>query len=185
MDHKGNLNIKLIFLSSSISILLVIAFWGLYLKTTNLSAQIDRLSQSVGYSIPESLQIGTIAPDFVLLSTQSEEISLDDFQGQKTLFVFYSPTCTVCQKVLPSIKEISSKIPAVLVSYGTPEENQQFVISENIGFIVLNWEQSVADKYKVTATPAFFLINEDLKIENSGFVDNLTALEEFCKLSQE
>lgn len=169
---------------SFISVLLVIAFWGLYLKINNLSVQIEQLRQGSGHAPPENLGIGTNAPDFLLISTQNEKISLENFRGTRTLLVFYSPTCSACQKMLPNIKEISNRIQTVLVSYGTSEENQQFVGSENISFKVLNWEESVAAKYKVSATPTFFLIDKDLRIENSGFVDNSNALEIFCKLAR-
>lgn len=173
-----------LFIFGSILLLLVIAFWGLYLKTSRLSAKIDKLSRNLDYSPSPNLQVGKIAPDFVLLSTKNEEISLADFQGQKTLLVFFSPTCGVCKNMLPGIKRLSQKIKTVLISYGTQNENQQFVESEEIEFQVLNWDKSVADQFNVSATPTFFLIDANLKIENSGVVDNFADLEKFCKQNQ-
>ena len=52
---------------SFISVLLVIAFWGLYLKINNLSVQIEQLRQGSGHAPPENLGIGTNAPDFLLI----------------------------------------------------------------------------------------------------------------------
>ncbi len=141
-----------------IIILLMIAIAGLFLRMNQLQAQVlAALSRgTVGLPAQElGLPVGTTAPAFTLPDLTGKPVASTDFAGKPVLLAFFSTTCPACQRTAPHLKAFSvarRDIQVVMISRGTPEENQQMVAAQGFTFPVLAWDDAVAQRYQAPHT---------------------------------
>jgi peroxiredoxin len=112
----------------------------------------------------EGLSAGTPAPDFRLPTLDGEEISLEQYRGQKVLLVFSDPQCGPCDALAPLLEQRRRSRPEVqflMVSRGEIEANRAKVRDHHLTFPVLlqrKWE--ISKLYAMFATPVAYLIDE-------------------------
>src|SRR5690349_6062270 len=78
------------------------------------------LKQEIG------LNKGEKAPDFVAETLNGEKVTLSNYLGKRTAFIFFTTTCTPCQEYVPKLNELvsnklDSKAEFVLVSLSEVE----------------------------------------------------------------
>ncbi len=176
----------LLLMLMGIVILLMIANIGLFLRMNQLQRQVLTALEPARFVNPpaEGLDKGTPAPAFSLSDTKGGQVSLADLAGQQTLLVFSSISCPGCIKLFPELKtfsEQSQEVRVVMVSRASEEENVQLVEEQGFAFVVLNWQDAVAQDYQVPGTPFAYLIDEQGIIVNKGFVAALEQLEELVE----
>ena len=165
------------------SILLIFVLKDIrFIKQLTLLKSVSSQAEEV-----ESL-IGTQAPDFGLNDIEGKEISLSQYQGQPVLLVFSSHTCSACQKMYPALREFlskSNKIEVLLISISSREENLKF--KDEYSFIgyknlhILSATPEIFNKYSISGTPTFVVINKQGTIEKVGHpntVDQIVELDE-------
>jgi thiol-disulfide isomerase/thioredoxin len=54
---------------------------------------------------------GEPAPDLRLPDLEGDTVDLEDFRGEKTLVLFWSPSCGFCQQILPDLKRWEGNRP--------------------------------------------------------------------------
>src|SRR5205085_789352 len=57
-------------------------------------------SNTNGHASESAMQIGQPAPRLALPDLDGATVTLDDFKGERTLVVFWSPDCTFCEKMI-------------------------------------------------------------------------------------
>jgi len=134
------------------------------------------------------LELGTIAPDFVLADCVSgKAVSRDDLKGKKALLVLF--ICTHC----PYVKHIEKGLAALGWDYagkpiGIVAISSNDVIThpadgpaglkrqaETYGFVfpyLYDETQAVAHAYKAACTPDIFLFDEEFKLVYRGQFDS-------------
>lgn len=122
------------------------------------------------------LRQGQIAPDFTAQTLSGESVTLQDYAGYPTAFVFISTRCSHCEKLLPELEALSPQamragINLVLVSDNQREEIQDYARRNNIHLPVLIAPQSenpFFQNYQVKGTPFYCYIDQQSKVQSAG-----------------
>lgn len=141
-----------------IVILLMVAIAGLFVRMNQLQSQVlaTLWPLQTMSNRPESLEIGTKAPQFSLLDAEGRMASLEDWRGQKVLLGFLSPRCPACESLLPALEPFAkeqSEVQLVIVFLGPQEEVKRVVEQEGFSFPTLVEGEKVATKYRVSGVP--------------------------------
>ena len=132
------------------------------------------------------LPLGTQAPNFSLINTDSQTVSLSDFSGKPALLVMF--ICNHCPFVKHIAEELSvlgreyqsrgAGIVAISSNDSTkhPEDSPEQMVheSENRGYVfpyLFDEDQAVAKAYKAACTPDFFLFDGEQKLAYRGQLD--------------
>lgn len=128
------------------------------------------------------LDAGTEAPDFSLLDSQGEQVSLADFADRKVMLVFSSDECKYCKLMYPELERLHSSgeyadVEVVLMQIGsTPEENEALRQETGFDFPVLAADQQVFSAYEVPGTPFSTLVSESGTVVAGGHAGNYEAM---------
>lgn len=122
------------------------------------------------------LPVGAPAPAFEAQTVEGRPVTLEDFRGRETAFVFMSPGCKPCMEALPRLNALADPASAVglqlvLVSGGTPTDTAPVVDSAKPRFPVLLAQlvrNPFFDDYRVTGTPFFCVIDAFGKVKSTG-----------------
>lgn len=163
----------------AIVVILLVANVGLYFRLNKLENQVVKLSQSL--QPPEALPVGGRAPYFELNTPVGQRISLNDFEGEPVLLVFSSIGCPACQDFWPYLLDFSIENPSLeilMISRGTIEENSDLVEALDARFPIIQWDDKIAEDYKVPGTPYLYLISKRQTISLAGFGPDLDRVAE-------
>jgi peroxiredoxin len=128
---------------------------------------------------PESPEVGEPAPEVRLPDLEGRGVSLEDFRGEETLVLFFSPGCGYCHEMLPDLKEWEAAPPEgapglLVVSDGTVEENEAFGFSSPV---VLDNDFAVSDAFGAGGTPSAVLVDAEGRIASEVVVGASGVLE--------
>ena len=133
------------------------------------------------------LNLGTVAPDFILPDTEGRQISLGYFKGaQALLIMFICNHCPYVKHIRPGLVNLAldyeDKGVAILAINSNdaekyPQDSPQKMSEEveNSGYTfpyLFDETQEVAKAYRAACTPDFFLFNQDLKLVYRGQLDS-------------
>ncbi len=120
------------------------------------------------------LAIGKTAPDFTTRTLKGKRIQLSKVKAGHTLLVFWASWCPHCTAALPKLEKYydpahPEKLQIIAISV---DKSKRPVIKEikKEGYTWINiaeqkgWDSPIAEKYGVSSTPTFFLLNRDKKI---------------------
>ena len=146
-------------------------------------------SAAVAPGQPSRSRVGEPAPAFTLPELHGKMVSLSDFRKQKTLVLFWNPSCGFCQQMLADLKaweaERSQEAPKLLVvSTGSVEGNQALGLRSPV---VLDGGFTLGPKFGAHGTPMAVLVDAEGKIASevaAGALDVL-ALARAGSTSQE
>jgi len=135
----------------------------------------------------KTLQIGSIIPDFDLLSIDGKKYSLNSFKDKKALIIIFS--CNHC----PYVQAYENRIMEIQKDYGRKgvevlainsndatqypddsfEEMKKRAALKKFNFIYLRDEnQSAAKSFDAAHTPEIFLFNGERKLAYHGKIDD-------------
>lgn len=161
-----------------IVILLMVAIAGLFIRMNQLQQEVIASMTVLQGGImeqDEGLETGVRAPDFALVDTVGQTISLHDFEGKRLLLVFSSVHCPGCISMFPhllNLSESSEDVDVVMISQGSGEENRSLIEEQGFTFPILAWDDAIAETYEVPGTPFFYVIDTDGTVVNSGFANS-------------
>lgn len=120
--------------------------------------------------------IGKPAPALKLYDIyKEEEVNLRDIKAPYKVLIFWSSSCSHCEKVMPTIPEIIEEINDPSVKFVTvctrsDESCKEFTEEHNIGGAAVHTlpVSAYGRVYDVRATPKVFIINEENKIASKG-----------------
>lgn len=115
------------------------------------------------------LEIGQEASNFELKSTNGKSFNLTDYRGKKVLLVFFRTECSPCLKQLMNLKEIKEKsrpkLEVIAISESNMEKTLEFERTYNLNIPIFIDEEGVyKSKFKGTRLPAFYLLDEEMKV---------------------
>lgn len=119
----------------------------------------------------EIVEVGKLAPDFVLTDMNGERHQLSDYKGQGVFLNFWATWCKPCEREMPFMesqyeqyKDKGVQILAVNIGESEVVVND-FIKKYGLSFPVLrDKEQEVLNAYGVNPLPITFLIDKDGKI---------------------
>lgn len=123
-------------------------------------------------------KIGSLAPDFTLLATNGQEVSLTDFRGKKNVIVFFirETTCPQCRTHVGHLGQLYSQFleagTDVIVILGEEmEKAKQY--AEGIGLpfpILCDPDRAVYNLYELEKYFLLFQRTASLVVDRSGIV---------------
>jgi thiol-disulfide isomerase/thioredoxin len=157
---------------------------ALVAQAAGARAQLPLLRPTAGHAAEaepelEEPKVGEPAPVVRLPDLEGKETSLEDFKGEETLVLFWSPDCGFCQEMLPDLKEWEATRPEgaprlLIISDGTVEENEAMGLSSPV---VLDNSYVMEDAFGGTGTPAAVLIDAEGRIASGLAVGSSAVLE--------
>jgi methylamine dehydrogenase accessory protein MauD len=141
-------------------------------------ALIRRLNASAprSHTLLAGLKVGEQAPPFTVQTLDGQTKTLAAYTGRSTVFIFVAPECQPCQELLPALEKIRSQASShgaelVLICDGNEEQTQTLVKQMQIRLPILlapRKDHSFFKDYQVLGTPAYYVLNEQGKIEAAG-----------------
>ncbi len=133
----------------------------------------DKLSQQYEPETAAGNEVYEEAPDFTLLNSDGDEVSLSDYKGQAVVLNFWASWCPPCKSEMPSFDKLSNKYETdgdvvflmINLTDGRKEtiETATQYLADN-GFtlnVVFDTEGDAAGKYGISSIPATYLIDKD------------------------
>lgn len=129
------------------------------------------------YGEEELLAIGSTAPDWTLPSTTNGSLSLASLNGKVVLVDFFFNACLPCKLAIPDLKYLHKKykdkgLEVISINpFDKKEAVEKYISNNGIPYPVLFDAKNVADAYKVSGYPTFYLIDKQGKIRfiQSGY----------------
>jgi thiol-disulfide isomerase/thioredoxin/uncharacterized membrane protein YphA (DoxX/SURF4 family) len=118
-------------------------------------------------TVPAALPLGEEAPQVNLPDLEAKTVELTkDFEGQKTLLVFWNPGCGFCQQMLPDLREWEDNPPEdapklLIVSAGTKEANREQGLSSTV---LLDQNFATGRAFGASGTPSAVLVDAQGKV---------------------
>ncbi len=132
--------------------------------------------------------IGDKAPSFSIVDVkgQKRQIGGESAAGHETLLMFTSPTCPVCDKLLPIVKSVARAegIDVMLISDGAEEEHKEFLSKHNLDGIPYVISAEIGIRFQVGKVPYGVLIDETGVIKAKGLCNTREHLESLMEASQ-
>lgn len=120
-----------------------------------------------------ALDIGELAPDFTLKSTQGENFNLSEQRGQIIVINFWASWCGPCRKEMPMLESLHNKYNNLGVSVwgiNVEQENQagkDFLADLNLSFpIFFDSSNKIAANYQVEAMPTTVIIDRNGQVRH-------------------
>lgn len=131
------------------------------------------------------LASGSLAPDWELKTPDGKTISLKSLRGKVVVMDFWSSWCGPCKMAMPGLQKVHEAFkdkPVAVFGINCRERSpagekqaMEFVRQKGLTYTQLLKGESVADAYKVSGIPSFYVIGPDGKVifATSGFQPQL------------
>ena len=176
--------IDALLISNGVLWLLVI---GLALTVLALTRQIgllhERISPVGALSPQANVKVGDPAPELALIDLHDRPLQLGGASKDesRTLLFFLSPTCPVCETLLPTVERVARtevpRVRVVLASDGLPDEHRVFVDEKRISHLPYVLSAPLGMAYGVAKLPYAVLIDEEGIVAAQGLVNTREHLE--------
>jgi len=170
---------------------LIIYLFGISIAISTI-AQKDTAS----FKTAKDLFRGSPAPDFTLISSQRNTLSLSDFRGKVVYLQFWASWCAVCKQQIPYTKILQGELQGkdVIFLYISVDENQLGWLKtikkrkiEGVHLFAGGFDSEVAKNYDVQATPTCFLIDKqgNIAFNPAKYASQRGLLEDIERLLEE
>lgn len=137
-----------------------------------------------------ALSVGTIAPDFTLLDTAQNLVSLSDYRGHRVLVAFFPAAFTgVCKAELCSFQQAiqrlnSAGVTVLGISADLPFANGGFAQANNLTFPLLSdWTMETIKAYDIPFAN-FAGIQGLTRSERATFIIDATGTIEYVHVTE-
>jgi methylamine dehydrogenase accessory protein MauD len=143
----------------------------------------ERIAPAGALMINRGLAVGEQVPVLELLDLSGKPLRLgaERADGLSTLILFLSPTCPVCESLLPvlksSRKDEQKWLQIVLASDGEPAAHRDFVHARGLGEFPYVISTPLGMTYQVSRLPFAALVDAGGKLRARGLVNSREHLE--------
>lgn len=143
----------------------------------------ERIAPVGALDLGKGPRVGEAAPELKLQSIEGEMVSIggSSVSSRNTLLFFLSPTCPVCDQLIPTIRSLSASeaghLDVVFASDGEPERQRAFYHEKQLEDFpyVLSTDLGVA--FQVGRLPHAVLIDAAGIVRGQGLVNSREHLE--------
>lgn len=122
----------------------------------------------------EGLEVGQVPPQFILQNAKGEEVTLEDFKGQKVILNFWATWCKPCRDEMPLFEQVDQAhddIVVLAVNMANQDSGQekveQFLTEQNLTFpVIFDETGDVGKAYEIINLPGTYFIDEQGKISS-------------------
>jgi methylamine dehydrogenase accessory protein MauD len=167
-------------------IMLWVALFVLALVCMALARQIGVLHQRIApagaLSLPQPLKLGDPAPELSLPALDGASVRIGGVRGGRSqLLLFLSPTCAICETLLPALRSAQGAergwLDIVLASDGELDRHEAFVREKGLTKFPYVVSERLGRTYGVAKLPYAVLIDEAGKLTSTGLVNTREHLE--------
>lgn len=143
----------------------------------------ERIAPAGALMIGRGPQVGDAAPimEFDALDGTHVRVGGDSPNGRNTLLFFLSPTCPVCDTLLPVLRSLGKDeagwLDIVLASDGEPELHRAFYEAKDLRAFPYIVSAQLGLAYQVGKLPFAILIDEAGTVRGRGLTNNREHLE--------
>ena len=177
------------------NILLWLLVVALALAVLALTRQIgllhERISPAGALSPQSKLKVGDSAPETALLDIHDRPVQVGGASrdGSRTLLFFLSPTCPVCDTLLPTVERVAKtevpRVRVVLASDGAPDPHRAFIEEKNISHLPYVLSAPLGMSYGVAKLPYAVLIDDEGVVAAQGLDNTREHLESLYEAQRE
>jgi len=115
---------------------------------------------------PQGLGVTLPIPAFSLPTLSGEQISFEDFRGNRLLLVHWDPLCGFCAEIAPRLASLQPKLAQrrtrlLLISNGDAETNRRLVESAGLNCrVLLQPAGRPIDAFQRLGTPVAYLVDQ-------------------------
>lgn len=132
--------------------------------------------------------IGDKAPTFSIIDVKGQKLQIggDNAAGEETMLLFTSPTCPVCEKLLPIVKSVAKAegIGVMLISDGAEEEHKAFLAKHKLDSLPYVISAEIGMRFQVGKVPYGVLIDEKGIIKAKGLCNTREHIESLLEASR-
>jgi methylamine dehydrogenase accessory protein MauD len=142
----------------------------------------QRIAPAGALSLRQPLKLGDPTPELRLTGLDGAAVQIGGARGGRSqLLLFLSPTCTICETLLPALRSAQGAerkwLDIVLASDGAGDEHAAFVRDKGLGKFPYVVSEQLGRSYGVAKLPYAVLIDEAGKLISSGLVNTREHLE--------
>lgn len=128
-----------------------------------------------------AVNVGYPAPDFTLLDTSKEPISLTDFRGKYVVLEWFNPHCRTVQQHREIVRKLANHYQWLGIiwlginstHYMTREDNLMWKETNQLNYPILDdFSGKTAHRYQVKVTPQIYIVNPMGNVIYSGAIDD-------------
>lgn len=138
----------------------------------------ERIAPVGALATSAGLDVGDEVPELSLQTLDGAALQLAE---QRTLLFFLSPTCPVCETILPTLKRIAreeaSDLRVILASDGDPEEHARFAREKQLDRSAYVLSQELGMRFEVAKLPYAVLIDAAGRVAAKGIVNTREHIE--------
>lgn len=160
-----------------------VVFLGIvYMAYNSLTKEYKENESSIGSEVQR-----TKAPDFTVYDEEMNPVKLSDYEGTPVVLNFWATWCGYCKEEMPYFQEAAEnyseddvKILMVNMTDGKSETKETAIeYMKNNDYtmnLVLDLDQEVASKYRVSGIPRTIFIDKEgnIKLDKVGVMDKET-----------
>jgi len=119
---------------------------------------------------PVGIPVGEVAPDWTLTDPAGREHTLSDYRGKVVLLDFWATWCGPCKLAMPGLEELHQELKAKglevfgLNCWDQPGAAERYMEEEELTYTTLLNADPVAQTYKVSGIPTFYLVGPDGRV---------------------
>jgi len=170
--------------SNGVLWVLVLALALMVLALTRQIGLLHERISPVGALSPQAkIKVGDPAPELALIDLHDRPLQIGGASKDesRTLLFFLSPTCPVCETLLPTVERVARtevpRVRVILASDGAPEEHRAFVAAKRIAHLPYVLSAPLGMSYGVAKLPYAVLIDKDGIVAAQGLVNTREHLE--------
>ena len=142
----------------------------------------QRLAPVGALALPQRLRPGDVAPELTLNGLDGTTVKVaGSHRSRSQLLLFLSPTCEVCEALLPAVRSAFQAerdwLEIVLASDGDMQEHATFVRKSNLTAFPYIISEQLGRDYGVSKLPYAVLIDKAGKLVVAGLVNTREHLE--------
>lgn len=164
---------------------LCVAVLGLIVVSVAMARQIgillERISPVGAMMNDSGPKLGEVAPKMVIPSLTSDAVTLGVPALKSSLVFFLSPSCPVCKKLIPVLKEMQISegnwLQIYLASDGPEAKHRKFIDEQDLHGMPYLLSEQLGVTYKVARLPFAVLMDEEGVVKSKGLVNSREQIE--------
>jgi methylamine dehydrogenase accessory protein MauD len=177
----------LIFVVAVLSVLVLMLIVMVFAMARQIGVLFERITP-VGAMINDAgPKIGETSPMFTLNSLNGFEVGIGGKQSHSTLVFFLSPTCPICNKLLPAMKSVRNNesrwLNIVLASDGEADKHLEFMRKYALQDIPYVLSQPLGTAYRVSRLPFAVLLDADGIVRAKGLINTREQLDSLLNVA--
>jgi methylamine dehydrogenase accessory protein MauD len=142
----------------------------------------QRIAPAGALSLRQPLKLGDPTPEMLLPALNGTPVKIGGVRGGRSqLLLFLSPTCAVCETLLPALRSAQGAerkwLDIVLASDGDGDAHAKFVRDKGLEKFAYVVSEHLGRSYGVAKLPYAVLIDEAGRLSSTGLVNTREHLE--------